>query len=377
MARLEACPGSLAMVNAVRGRYPELTNPYAASGTRIHEFLASTNGQGENLAIEKRLTAEEMSVARKCQDQRTELINAWRDNEHEYLEFIIEKRLWFRNGLIPRFSGQPDLVVINAKKALAIDYKTGRLEADPVADNLQLRADVVLLKHNFPELEEIDAAIIEPLVSWESERVHYAGGALAKAEDEILAIVDGALWNHTRTAGPHCKYCPARTYCEESLTYASSLPNPEHIKPIALPRGPQGTIFWERIKYAKGLLVELERLYTEILESEPDALPGYVLPEVGRERRQVVSPAILKMRLDQYLTPEEINGCAEFRLGKIEELIGIKFRLEGKELAKLTKELSALLVSTGAVGIFHDRPFIRPLTKREREEMKAKAIEVK
>jgi hypothetical protein len=290
----------------------------------------------------------------------------------EGLEILVEKRLWYRQGLDRIFSGQADYVCLDhaAGRALIIDYKTGRLEVDTAADNLQLRALVVLLKHNWPFLTEISATIIEPWVSWESEFVVYSGEALEQAQNQILSYVDLARWApEVRFAGPHCKHCPARAHCQEAIDFALSLSESERDDKglIILPRGEPGVALWEKIKVAKKLLKGLEEAYERILENEPEALPGYIMPPQGRERRIVAYPAKLKAALAPYLSSEEIDGCAEFHVAKIEELLGLKHKIAGKALERTFADAIGDVVS-----IVHDKPFIRPLTKREREAQKAK-----
>ena len=370
MHRVAKCSGSVKMVNDLRasGKYFELTNPYAPSGTRIHWYLARTNGKGENLEAEKELTADEMGTARKCQDLRNEIVLVWRDKE--LLEVIAEKRLWYRTGLIPRFSGQPDLVVIgDEKRALIINYKTGRLEAEPAADNLQLRTEIVLLKHVRPELEQIDAAIVEPWVTWDSERVTYDEANMVIAEAEILKIVDEAAWNFERTAGPWCRHCPARCNCDESLAYIQTIPNPQVSKLFELPRGEAGVTLWEKIGLAQKLLVDLKETYKRILAVEPGALPGYVLPELGHRRRKVVDLAKFKEALAVVLAPEKIDALVDVPIGKIETLYGETVGITGKKLSTEFERLTA-----NAVAVTNDEPFIRPLTIKEKAAMKVKEI---
>jgi hypothetical protein len=371
LARLKECPGSLALSNELKrsGKYIEIPSPNAESGTRIHRWLYFDNAQPRAIAAlqaEEALTTAELRTAQKCAELKAELLNAWAGPADNEYEFLFEQRLWFKNGLWPRFSGQPDFVAIDRtnKRALILDFKTGRKEADESADNLQLRAEVVLLKHNNPDLEEIQAAIIEPLVSWDSVRVQYAGDALIQAEKEIVGIVDRAEREpQKRVAGTWCVHCPARANCREALDYVESVPNPLMQDVIfELPRGERGVQLWERIKVAKKLLETLEKTYTKILESEPGALPGYVLPAEGRERRLVPYPQKLKAALSQYLTPEEVDGCASFHLEKLQEVLGLKHHLVGKELEKTFDKLVA-----GAITIGHDAPFIRPTTRREKE----------
>jgi hypothetical protein len=369
--RLANCPGSLALTAELKksGKLIEIPSPNAESGTRIHRWLYFDNAQpsAERAAIEEALTTAELRTAQKCAELKAELLNAWAGPADNEYEFLFEQRLWFKNGLWPRFSGQPDFVAIDRtnRRALILDFKTGRQEADESADNLQLRALIVLLKFNWPYLEEIQAAIIEPLVSWDSVRVQYAGDALGAAEKEIVGIVDRAEREPTkRIAGAWCVHCPARANCREALDYVESVPNPTLMQDVILelPRGERGVQLWERIKVAKKLLETLEKTYTKILESEPGALPGYILPAEGRERRSVPYPQKLKAALSQYLTPEEVDGCASFHLEKLQEVLGLKHHLVGKELEKTFDKLVA-----GAITIGHDAPFIRPTTRREKE----------
>ena len=273
--------------------------------------------------------------------------------------------------MIPRFSAQPDVVFIDraGKRALVLNFKTGRKESQPEADNLQLRTEIVCLWQNEPELARIDGAIIEPLVSWDNERVTYDLEALRQAENEILAIVDRALWNsHERFAGAWCVHCPARANCPEARRYVESIPTPRPGHELwELPRGGAGTELWLKIQNAEKILKSLEAAYEKILEDDPNALPGLILPKEGRARRIFPYPAKLKAALAEWLTSEEIDACSEYHVAKIQEVFGLKHKLEGKKLSEkfwsLTEEV---------VEVLHDRPFVRPLTKREREEMKAK-----
>ena len=375
LARLASCSGSLALENALKasGRYIEIQNPYAPVGTRGHRYL-ELECQGKYTEAEQVLQSrEELSVAQKCIELRQAIMAEWiartyGDAEQPIIDLVLEKRYWYRAGLFPRFSGQLDFIAIDRtnKRAIIFDYKFGRKESEEASDNLQLRSYVVLLKHNEPELEEIQAAIIEPLVSWDSVRVQYTGDALRQAEQEIVAIVDEAQWHpERRVAGTWCVHCPARANCREAIDYSQNLPNPTTMRDIVmeLPRGDRGVQLWERIKVAKKLLETLEKTYTKILEAEPGALPGYVLPAEGRERRFVPHPDKLKAALAEYLTSEEIDGCASFHLEKLQEVLGLKHHLAGKELEKLFAKLTR-----DAVAIGHDAPFIRPLTKKEREQ---------
>jgi len=369
MWRVANCFGSQTLITSLRqvGKYYELPSREAQSGDRIHNFLAfdALGGTAQAGDFIETMTADERAVAKKAAEIRDQLVNEWLGGKPANGKPIIEKRFYYRQGITARFSGQPDYVLIDGTRALDINYKTGRKEALSAADNLQLRTEIVLLKHNYPELTEISGVIDEPFVTWDPERVIYREADLLKAENQILGFVDRADWEkETRVPGPWCEYCPARAYCREARGYIQTIPNPE-VGAIMeqLPRGELGVQLWEKIKVAKKLLATLEETYEKILEDEPDALPGYLLPKEGKARRIVPYPAKLKTALAAYLNDEEIDGCAEYRLGKIEELIGIKHRIDDKtQVSKIVKELTG-----DAVTIIHDKPFIRPLTKKERQ----------
>jgi hypothetical protein len=378
LARLKECPGSLALTNELKasGKYIEIPNPWAPSGKRIHFWLyleaRGTAALAELAEATKAMSTAELGTAQKCAELRSSLLSQWaplEGNEYERYEWILEKRLWFRSGLWPRFSGQQDFVSIDRTtnaRAFLTDYKSGRKESQEAADNLQVRAGAVLLKEAEPTLEEIDGSITEPMVTWNPIRVRYTNASLLEAKKEILGIVERAERESTkRVAGSWCVHCPARANCREALAYVESVPNPTLMKDVILelPRGERGVQLWQKIKVAKKLLETLEKTYTAILESEPGALPGYILPAEGRERRMVPYPAKLKAALSQYLTPEEVDGCASYHLEKLQEVMGLKHRLAGKELEKTFDKLVA-----SAITIGHDASFIRPQTKREREE---------
>jgi Protein of unknown function (DUF2800) len=370
MYRVANCPGSQTLINSVRsvGKYYELPTREMVSGTRIHGYLA-LDALGDRPQAQDFLSAmnsDERFVSRKAGEIRDAFVSEILGNGQEK-ELIIEKRFWYRQGLNgPRFSGQPDFIAIKGKRALVINYKTGRIQAEPVADNLQLRTEIVLLKHNRPELEEIYGTIDEPFVCWEPELVNYDEQSFAKAEAQILAFVDRAAWERDkRIAGPWCAKCAARAYCAEAMAYIETIPNPDIGTIIKeLPRGQAGVVLWEKIKLAKKLLETLEQTYERILADEPDALPGYILPKKGRGRRIVPDPAAFKQSLAAYLSGEELDQCATYHVAKVEELLALKDKLKPgaahKLIAQLTKD---------TVLVIHDAPFIRPITKREREAL--------
>jgi hypothetical protein len=395
MYRLKECSGAHALSAWVKANgYFVPTNPWAMAGTRIHQWLAlqlfaqnSTERYAAFSKIDQSLHSDERTTTQQCADLRDEILSEWNPawtgyDKNTGFKLIIEQRFWSELG---KFSGQPDLIVIDElnERAIVLNYKTGRIEAEPAADNMQLRAEVVLLHEAYPTLKEIQAAIVEPLVDWESERVIYLPETLRQAREEILTILDSVRFRaNVRRAGPWCVYCPGRVYCREALDYVERIPNFPALRTTdklntngesraefnlekmfrELPRGESGSILWRRLKFAEKLLEAIVQTYERILESEPGALPGFILPAEGKKRRRVINPAKLKTALVAYMTPEEVDGCADYSLAQIERHYKIKF-----DVSEARAKADIETATKDAISLTHDRPFIRPLTKKERE----------
>src|SRR5215469_7470041 len=173
---------------------------------------------------------------------------------------IAERRFWYTIGETRFFSGQPDRVYINSERILDINFKSGRGDEEDAHLNLQLRTEVVLLKHAYPNVKEIGAAIVQPWVTHKPEIVVYDEDAMQDALVEILEIVDRTHWVKRRTAGPWCRYCPARAFCPEAKTLAIKYPYSVNVE--ALPVGQDGADVLEKIKIAGDLLKDLKEAYT-------------------------------------------------------------------------------------------------------------------
>jgi hypothetical protein len=353
MWRLANCSGSLALVNAVRAQAKilPLPTPEMAAGTRIHAAMA-----GDTTPLVER----EESAYRRLETFKGKIVEEWMSHGDRTYSKLFENRFWFRKALRPIFSGQPDYVIIQKTRALVLNFKTGWGEQEPAADNLQLRAEIVLLKANRPELVRIDGAILSANRP-DFDRVTYGLAELVPATTEILSIVERSTGDAPRNPGPWCKLCPAAIYCRECQEHIQSI-NP-NLGFQDLPRGEAGVELWEKIQLAKNIHKQMEAAYEEILVAEPDALPNYILPERGRARRIVPLPQKLKDALADYLTPEQVDGFAEYHVAKIQDFFGLQHKLGGKELVN---KFAAIVGD--AVQTTYDKPFIRPLTKKERQQ---------
>lgn len=190
---------------------PGKSNDEAASGQRIHAVLAG-------LADGDTLDAGEKETMEMCEYQAKALVAEWSSGVELSLS-LREHRLWLNKGLFvtsdchsgSRFSGQADLIVIEPeeRRAIVIDYKTGRGDQTEAVDNAQL-ASLAVLVANYTGVESVRVAIIQP---WAGPPTiaDYDADALDKAGDWLQDKLREAEHSTPDQAnpGPWCKYCRA------------------------------------------------------------------------------------------------------------------------------------------------------------------------
>jgi CRISPR/Cas system-associated exonuclease Cas4 (RecB family) len=208
MAGYAACAGKFQLEKHCP---PSGSSAASEMGDRIHTYLEG--GEVE-------LTAEEMNIALRCQQEYLEIREAI--NLGEPTHITIEKRLWYGDtwsGRIDRIDHWGD------DTALVVDWKSGRVgTGNSAADNLQLRAYAVLVKKNLPKLKRILVAVVQPMAA-RFTIAEYDEEALALADEEIAGIVATALMpDSPRTPSPDaCKYCRAKAICPEAGGVAKAL----------------------------------------------------------------------------------------------------------------------------------------------------------
>ncbi len=379
MYRLEQCPGSHHFIGQLRGQglLLDFPNRYGTSGTKIHAWLAARRNEREKLE----LSSDEVFTAGACEKLRDELIVQWFgslidvDDPPPNLAILREKRFWYRRGIVPVFSGQMDVVIIDHKKDRAwnCNYKTGRIEPEPLSDNRQLRAETVLLKSAFGSLKEIQASIVEPWVSWDREFVRYDESTLLAAESHILQIVDRLSWDtESFQAGDWCRYCPARFRCKAARDFISrtyQVTKAFNANLASFPRGKDGDKIIDNIALVRGLLDSIEDGYKSLLATEPEALADHYLHE-GRENRWVTEIKTARETLAPLLTSEEFDGCARWSVSQLEKRFLAKRGLKGEE-----GEKAFIAFMGNLIGTTKSEPYISKITKAERtrraEKLKA------
>ena len=258
-----------------------------------------------------------------------------------------------------------------------IDYKTGRKESQSASDNLQLRTQAVCLKAARSSVLEVEAAIVEPWVSWEPQRVRYDQSGLERAALEIEAIVERTQTHaEHRAAGPWCTYCVVNAYCWEAKDYARSLYKlgMEH-GVLDLPRGEHGSKIIEDIKAVRSILDGMEEGYKRMLAEDPECLDDHYL-HLGKERRSLIDLPTARTRLREVMSDEELDNCATFWISKIEERFaknrGLPLGTKSATAEKAFAEHMTGLIETSRDGAYIAR---RSQKDRKRRQLMGEAKE--
>lgn len=353
MDRLALCPGSF-LLEVEHGE--KTTSDDAALGNRIHDWLAFRRGQ---------LTPEEQEMADACDAQANRIMTDWiGTGEAPKVEIIREQRLWARDadGLERTWSGKPDAVIIaedaatGTRRALVIDYKTGRGDVTEAAGNMQLRALAVLVAEEF-SVTEVRVAIVQPLAGPPTV-CDYTETDLAVSRVEIDAIVKRATTpGQERRPNPAaCKWCSAKHACPEGRNLALAMAQPlarEGGVILLTPEEMAG--FLHAARAAEAIIESVRDKARRMLEADPTSVPGWRLkPGVARE--SITDPQLVFNRVAALgATPERFLGAVTVNKGKLE---GIVRELTGEKGKGLKARMDGIL--DGATETKHAAPSLAP-----------------
>ena len=315
IARYAVCPGSFLLERDL----PESTNEYAASGTRIHAFIADGN-----LTI----SDEEKEIASSCLRQLSDVMSGIEEEITDHSLPILETRFWYGET----FSGQVDRIdFLNDEAALVVDYKTGRIAPASAESNLQLRAYAVLAKQAFPDMKRIYVSIIQPLAG-KPTVVCYQEEDLRQSEQEIMSILSrifeaGASLNPTPEGCKHCKAKLTCTALQGDVALLESL-SVQEASVSALTVGQLSRYL--TASYAVEEFIDSLRKEAKHRLSEGEIINGYEL-KPGKTTRSLTSAEEAFGKLQSFLTPSEFANCCKASLPQIEKAIQLKSGLKAKE----------------------------------------------
>jgi len=328
--RLALCPGSWQLERDL----PEATNPDAEAGTRIHMALAGAlTGECE---WSKFLLEDDSDLAARCLEMLADLRKTM-----DFMQAVqrVEQRLWCPNSRgEAAWSGKADLVLVNEvrKRAMVVDWKTGRNEVQPAGGNLQLRALAVLVWENYG-VSEVTVAIIQPWAGGGgvANICTYTEADLERAAAEMDGIVAAAMDPRApRTAGPEqCKYCRATAVCAEYQAWVTT-DLPALAKPLLPVRDwspDDWAFFLRRVSEAEKWLDERKQEAKRLLEDDPAAIPGFRLAYSTR-RSISNAPEVYQRAAELGVTAQEFAAACKVSITAVKDLVRNATKKKGKEL---------------------------------------------
>ena len=324
--RERLAPGRGAL-NAENG-LPDEPNEMSRAGDVGHACLA-----GE-VHIDE-LDDETAKTVGRCQTLERSILA---DLDMVEAEQVREERFWLDIEGERLFSGKPDMVAMEGKRALVVDYKTGPVAVESAASNMQLRALAVLVFWKYNHLEQITTAIIQPRAfDQQATLTTYKVDDIWAAYYEMLLILEEAKEpNAPRKASEKaCRYCKAKPTCPEAQQSITDIAKVES----NLPAIPTADIL-EKCASAKSLIAKLESNARKALEADPIAIEGYEL-KPGAKRQKITNPEGVFFKASIIgIDGQEFSAVCDVNKSKLKALIKSKTEKKGKEL---DEELAGIL----------------------------------
>ena len=320
MERLALCPGSW---NASKG-IPETSSKYAEQGNRIHSLIAG-------LRV-KNPTTEELDVAVQCERLAGIIVLQHMARPIEdCTEVHREERVWTQKSSDYMWSGKPDLVVVYGKRAVIIDFKSGRADVEHAQNNKQLRALAVLVAEEYKgKLENVLVAIVQPLASQSMSLCDYTKADIELARIEIGNTIKAAMLpDAKRVAGEaQCKYCPAKANCPEANGVVTALAAEQ--PSVMMLSSTELAVQLDRCKQAEAIIDALRDEAKRRLEAGVP-VDGWEM-KAGAVRETITSPETVFFRfaesggnIEQFMTTISVNK------GKLSDALKGVTGAKGKE----------------------------------------------
>ena len=308
------CAGSF---HAEQG-FPDSSNPASEAGTRIHDVLA-----GE--APWSTLSDAERDMAETLNTESDSVLANW---ESEKPLVTREKRLFLIEDGKELASGKGDLMAFSAcgKRALLLDYKSGRGEVDKAGSNLQLRFLAVLMAQENPHLEEITVGVIQ--IGTPTTLCAYSKGDIVLSRQNILSGLKAMALDAPRKSGTWCKYCKAIGVCETAMGESMQIV-PQQSFAIGMPLEE----LLVKAEIAEIIIESIRDKAKLLLRANPDAIKGYKLSSPV-QRRAIKNPEMAYTRLSTILIGSEFASVCSVKVGDLQKLLTKKQQLgvkEGKE----------------------------------------------
>jgi len=341
------CPGRHLMQKNVPAPDAEEETPEQAFGRRVHEALRLSDPTG--------LSAQGQKIYEQLKEMEVKALTQYFGPQAPEAAKNVsrEQRYWCMVHNRYEHSGAPDVVYWHGNRGLVLEYKTLVGAADAVV-NQQLR-DYAVLVAGYYKLVEVGVALLQPLQSTEVELVIYTSDDLRRATREMFDRVTLSNDpNAPRKPGvEQCKYCRARSICEEYRRWAAEgIPVDESTPVATLITEPMVKLpvkdwppavkkqFCDSIERVQAAFKWWENCKAEIVEAlrnDPNAVPGWTLKK-GAVRVQITDPVKLweKFSADGG-KPEQFMPCVTIQKAKFTDAVAELTGLRGRQLEARVK----------------------------------------
>lgn len=320
--RYALCPGSFLLEQQFGD---DQGGQDAAIGNRIHSVLA-----GET----QELTDDEERTAERCREIEGQLMAEVFEGMDNITE-IREERLWaYDEDLNRKWSGKPDVIYHSGRRALVIDYKTGRGDVEHATGNLQLRA-LAVLAHEHHGVTDITVAIIQPLASPSVTTCRYQPADLPPAAAEVHELMSRVMvpdQPRVPSASP-CRYCKAKAVCPEARALVETLPQQVSRDGREMLLTPERLAeFLEKVPAVEAVIEAVRAKARRLLEADPASIPGWRL-KPGATRESITDPNTVFARfLSAGGTQDQFMPCVTLAKTKLKDAVRAASGKKGKGL---------------------------------------------
>jgi hypothetical protein len=328
--RYERCAGSWQLEQEARklGQEAHTGSPEAQRGELIHAWLAGIPGEdGKEIVLSESEAQTAEFLLERMTDQRIRIFG------EEPVQQLVEKRLWLTLNGKKVLSGRFDRCIYTSFVALVQDAKTGWAEPDPAEQNAQLMVLAVLVALHMLAIGLPLREVIVQIVSgpYGVTEARYDRAALKEAWDRIVATL--RKLNDPKAslvAGiTQCKWCPAQLICPANRDLLMIT------KPLIskLPETPReaGRIL-DEIAVLRMFFDEAEAFYKKRLNDDPTFRITHYELVPNAPRREITDVEKARLKLSEYLDEAELNRASKLTLGEIEDMLGKKLGVHGKDL---------------------------------------------
>lgn len=258
-----------------------------------------------------------------------------------------EERLWDKNH---SFSGQPDVMIIKENSAVVVDYKFGRGQVAKATGNWQLASLSVLVKENFPQVEYVDAYIVQPF-AFDKERVssvRFDADSIEQIRKHIKTAILNIYYKPETKFGNWCTFCKARNNCEAVRNELANLDQYDITSANAVE-------MFRKIKVVRSTLDAMESKIKALAESEE--IQGFKWVE-GAKRSKLRDAQTIYGFYAQLFTADEFIDVVDVSKTKLQKLYVDKMqRLEpSRSKAEIEREFNRTLIDSGLVEFTQNKP---------------------